>query len=505
MSMNSTINHAPRRKTGKYLGISLFAVGAVCLFEPFISVVDVLPDALGYLFMLLGLYRLADLDERIMEAVKGLRYLALIGVARLLSLFLAFGLVSPTEQPVFVLLILFTLGVLDCIVLIPMWKNFCGGILYLGSRNNATAMFDCRGMGGRARIYNVVERYTAFTTVFFVLRELCAILPEISVLSHEKGGVEAGEATQFYDFVGLYRLLGGGISLILGIVWLILTVRLIRKLKGDTPFFEALTEKYNAEVLTRHDLFAMRAVKASLGCLLVASVCALDVYLDNINVLPDILTALFLILSVVFIRRYAGKNIPALVASAAYGLVSGFSWYLQVKGYFNQGELPEILRSDDVHLRWQNILSLEAVAAALLVVSVVLILRSLFTMVKRYTGIYSFRDDPTSTYAAERTDAIHTLIRKKLLWVGILAGVTAISTVVWWGLIPTLPELDLSDLGSSAQTKNTLDTIVTTAYQILTEGYRFIDLAFGALWIGLIGSAIGEISEQMEYASMMRD
>ena len=53
--MNTTINHSPRRKTGKYLGISLFTAGAVCLFDPFISVADVLPDALGYLFMLLGL------------------------------------------------------------------------------------------------------------------------------------------------------------------------------------------------------------------------------------------------------------------------------------------------------------------------------------------------------------------------------------------------------------------------------------------------------------------
>ena len=503
--MNTTINHSPRRKTGKYLGISLFVAGAVCLFDPFISVVDVLPDALGYLFMLLGLYRLADMDDRLMEAAKGLRYLALIGVARLLSLFLAFGLVSPNEQPVFLLLILFTLGVLDCIVLIPMWKNFCGGILYLGSRHNATAMFDRRGLGGRTRIYNVVERYSACSAVFFVLRELCAILPEVTVLTHEKGGVEAGEATQFYDFVGLYRLVGCGVSLVLGIVWLVMTVRLIRKLKGDTPFFEALTEKYRTEVLTRRDLFAMRAVKASLGCLLVAAVCALDVYLDNINVLPDFLAALFLVLSVVFLRRYAGKNIPALVAAVAYGLVSGLSWYLQVTDYFHQGYFGDILRNDDIHRCWQNLVALEAASAALLVAAVILILRSLFVMVKRYTGVHAFRDDTNGSYAAERTEAIHGLIRRKLIRVGVLAGVTALSTILWWGVIPTLPALDLSDLGGSAQTRNTLDTLVTTAYQILTEGYRFLDIAFGALWIGLIGSAIGEISEQMEYASMMRD
>ena len=503
MNHTPTPSRAPR--LGKYLGFSLFAAGAVFLFDPFVSVVDVLPDALGYLLMLLGLYRLSDLDERLMEASKGLRYLALIGVARLLSLFLAFGLVSPNEQPVFVLLILFTLGVLDCIVLIPMWKNFCGGLLYLGSRNGATAMFDRRGLGGRTRTYNTVERYTAFTTVFFVLREALAILPEITVLSHEKGGVEVGDATRFYDFVGLYRLVGGAISLILGIIWLIMTLRLIGKLKSDTPFFGALADKYRAEVLTRGDLFAMRAVKSSLACLLVASVCGLDIYLDNINILPDLLTALFLILSVVFIRRYAGKNLPALAASAAYGAVSAFSWYLQVTGYFNQGDLSDVFRDEDAHLCWRNLVTLETLAAILLVVAVFLILRSLYAMVKRYTGVYSFRDDPNSTYAAERTEAIHTLIRKKLLWVGVLAGVTALSTLFFWGVVPTLPELNLTVSGGSAQGQNTLDTVVTTVYQILTDGYRFVDLAIGGVWIGLIGSAIGEISDQMEYSSMMRN
>ena len=494
-----------RDRLGKYLGIGFFAAGAFFLFDPFISVMDLLPDALGYLLMLLGLYRLSDLDDRIAEACKGLRYLALIGLGRLVSLLLTFGLVSPTEQPVFVLLILFTLGVLDCIILIPMWKNFCGGILYLGSRHDATAMFDREGRGGRLGNRNIVERYAAYTVIFFVLREVLAILPELTVLSHEKGGVEVGEATRFYDFVGLYRIVGGGISLILGVIWLVMTVRFIRKLKSDTPFFEALTHKYRTEVLTRGDLFARRAVKSSLLCLLVASVFALDVYLDHVNILPDTLAALLLILSVVILRPYAGKNIPALLAASGLGVISAISWYLQVSGYFTQGDFAYILRSDEIHRRWQNVLSLESLSAALLVVAVVFILRSLYVMVKRHTGVRVFRDDPTSTYAADRTEAIHALIRKKLIVVGVLAGLTALSTLLWWGVIPTLPGLDLTVTGGSAQTQNTLDTLLATAYQFLSEGYRFIDLIVGALWIGVIGSAMGEISEQMEYASMMKD
>ncbi len=498
MNDNPTSTRAPR--LGKYLGFSWILAGAVFLFDPFVSVVDLLPDALGYLFILIGLYRLADLDDRVMEALKGARYLALIGVARLIALFLSFGLVSPTEQPVFILLALFTLGVLDCIVLIPMWKNLCGGLLYLGSRNDATVMFDRKALGGRMGTHNMVERYTAVSSVFFILREILAILPEISVLSHEKGGVEVGDATQFYDFVGLYRLAGLSISLILGLIWLGLTIRFVKRLKSDTPFFGRLIEKYRAEVLTRHDLFAMRAVKASLVCLLVAAVVSLDLYVDSVNLLPDTLTAIFLILSVILLRRYAGKNLPALVASVAYGLVATFTWYLQ-KDYFRQVELEDVFLSDSVYERWTHMVLLQALTSALLIASVMLILRSLYAMVKRHTGLHAFRDD--AAYAAERTEAIHTLIRKKLIWVGVMTGIIALSTLFFWGVVPTMPEMQLHLSGTDAQTRNFVDTAITTAYQILTDGYWFVDIALGGIWIGVIGAAAGEIFDQMEYSSMM--
>lgn len=498
------MNQAPTssRKLGKYLGLSLVSVGAVFLFEPFVSILDLLPDALGYLFILLGLYRLSDLDDRIMEASKGLRLLALIGVARVLALFFAFGLVSATEQPVFILLILFTLGVLDTIVLIPMWKNLCGGLLYLGSRNEASVMFDRRGLGGKLRVRNAVERYAAFSAVFFILREVLAILPEVSVLTHEKGGVEVGEATRFYDFVGLYRMVGMAISLVLGVIWLIWTLRLVHRLKSDTPFFERLTLKYRTEVLTRGDLFAMRAVNASLVCLAVAAVLSLDLYLDGVNVIPDTLSALFLLLSVLFLRRYTGNYLPAAAASLVYGLAASLTWFLQMTGYFRLSDFPNLFRKGELLERWQISILLQALSAALLVASVVLILRSLLGLVKRYTGVHAFRDE--AGRSAERTEAIHTLISKKLIAVGVLAALTALSTLFQWGVIPHLPELDLTSSGASAQTQNTMVTVVTAVYQILTEGYWFIDLTIGGIWIGTLISASGEIREQMEYSEMMR-
>ena len=500
--MNPT--HTREQKLNRYLGLSYILAGAFFLFDPYISIIDLLPDCIGYLLVMIGLFRFADLDDRLAEARKGVRNLALVGVARIIATPLAFGFVSRTEQPVFLLLVLFTLGVLDCIVLIPMWKNFSGGLLYLGSRNDAVVMFDRRGLGGKTRIHNMVERYTAVSTVFFILREALAILPELTVLTHEKGGAELGQGTQYYDFVGLFRGMGILVSLLLGVIWLILTVRFIHKLKGDKPFFEKLTVKYRTEVLTRHELWAMRAVRSSMLCLIVATVLSLDLYLDGVNVLPDLLPAVMLFLSVWFLRRYAGKNYPVMAVTAIYGLVAAVSWGLQFK-YFKYSDTADIFRRDETYTRWLVTVFLQALAAALFLLSVGLILRSLYRMVRKYTGLHAFRDG--SSYAAERTEAIHRLIRKKLILVMAFAVLAVFSTLFHWGIVPQLDEGDfLMSLGiGGMHTDNAFTTIVITVFQLLARGYWFIDLCVGGILIGVTVSAAGEISEQMEYSYMMKD
>jgi cytochrome c oxidase assembly protein Cox11 len=493
-----------KKKLTRYLGLSYIVAGACFLFEPYIGVIDLLPDCLGYLFLFLGLYRFADMDDRLGEALKGARNLALVGIARWIAMLLAFGFVSPTEQPVFMLLALFSLAVLDCIALIPMWKHFCGGLLYMGSRYDATTMFDRRRIGGKLGNYNAVEKYTAVSVVFFILHEALAVLPELTVLSHEKGGAELGQGTHYYDFVGMFRGIGILISLVLGIAWLILTICFIRKLKGDKPFFAKLAEKYRTEILTRHDMWAMRAVRASMICLVIAAVFSLDFYLDGVNLLPDVLAAVMLILSVWFIRAYAGKNPLLLGLIAAFGVVSAIPWVMQIRKYFVWGDTAEIFRHDETFARWQTVMVLQVIGSALFILAFALIPRHLYRMVKRYTGLRAFRED--STYAEERSESIHRLIRKKLIAVMVCAGLVALSTLFHWGVVPYLVDLDIASLvDGSASTANAMETFITTVIQILTDGYWFVDICLGGALVATTVSATGEISEQMEYSYMMKD
>ena len=96
--MNPMQSFRKEKKLARYLGLGYITAGACFLFDPYVSVIDFLPDALGYLFILMGLYRMADLDDRLGDALKGARNLAFVGVARLVAMLLAFGWVSLSAK-----------------------------------------------------------------------------------------------------------------------------------------------------------------------------------------------------------------------------------------------------------------------------------------------------------------------------------------------------------------------------------------------------------------------
>lgn len=496
--MNAQASYVPSKKLSRTLGVGWILVGALFLFDPYFSALDLLPDCFGYIFFALGLYRLSDLDARLSEAAKGARRLALVGAARLVAMVVAFGFVSPIEQPMFILLTAFILAVIDCILFIPMWKNFSAGMIYLGSRNDGRAVFARKGSSRRS----VTEIYAAFSGVYFVLREALAVLPELTVLTDEKGGAESVGGGTLYEFVGILRGLCVFASLILGIVWLVCTVIYVVRLLSDKPFFANLKAKYETDVLTRPDLFAMRAVGLSLGCLIAAAVLSVDLYLDGYNMIPDLLPAILMILSLFFLRRFAGKNILLMLITSLYGGCAAVTWLLQ---FFtiNLKQMGEVNGDPELQAGFEIMTAMQLLTGILFCVSFILILRVLFSMVKKYTGVRIFRLG--TDYAAERTEAIHSVIRGKLIIVGVFVVLTALSTVYQWvgiSIMPSLRELFGTDM---ELLNNITRTVVITVYQIMTEGYWFIDLALGVGLVGFLVSATSEISEQMEYSYMMKE
>ncbi len=476
------------------MGLGLIIAGACFLFDPYIGVFDILPDSLGYLFISLGLARIADLDDRLGDALRSCRRLALVALARIIAVVLAYGLVSPAEQPVFILLALFSLGVLDVLLFVPFFRQLSGGLIYLGSRTAATAIFDRQSRRSRPHMRTLTERYTTFSILAFLIREAAAILPEATVLTHERGGVMFGEGSVLYEFVGLFRLVGIAVSLVVGIIWLGFTVRFVRRLLGDTDFLDSIGEKYRSEVLPRADLFATRAVRAALVSFSAAALLGLDFFAEGVNLIPDTLAAALLCLSVLFLRRYIGRGLPALLASVAWGLAATLTWVLQLR-YFSILDLPDIHRSEELYVRWQLLMIAELMTAALFALALALTLRAIWRLAKAYTGVRALSE--RETYAAERSGAIHRRLRRKLLTVAVLGGLTAVSTLVWWGVTPQMPDI------VTAVKPGPGEVLGIMLYETLRDAYWFFDGLIGILYFAFSVHLASEISEQMEYSYLM--
>lgn len=474
------------RKTPRNMGIGCLVAGALFLFDPFVGVFDFLPDAIGYLLIARGLYCLADVDDRLSEARRAALRLSLLGLARLVALVLTFAFVSANEQPVFMLLTVFSLGVLDLIAALPMWRHVGNGLTYLGSRAGATAILETTH-GSRS----CCERYVGFTAVYFVLREVLAVLPELTVLTHESGGAEVSIGS-LYQFVGTIRIAACAVSLVLGLAWLFLTARFVRRIRTDKPFMSSLHDKYQAEVAVRHDLFAMRAVKASMTALTAAAVLSADMYIEGVSMLPDPLAAVCMMLSMIFLRRYTeGKHRLPLVASALYGVAATASWVMQIRHLGFNDLTDEALLAE----RLSTVKTVQTVTSLLFVVAFLLILRCLYRLVRRYTGLRPLRD--ASTVAEERTEAIHKHIRRKLVWVGVFAAVSAVSALVLWTVAPSMAPADPLVRPEAGH------AFLIMLYDFLREAYWMVDLSLGVIFAVLTAHAGNEISEQMDYSYLM--
>ena len=85
--------------------------------------------------------------------------------------------------------------------------------------------------------------------------------------------------------------------------------------------------------------------------------------------------------------------------------------------------------------------------------------------------------------------------------------ISGLSTLFHWGVAPQLADVDIHLLlgMNGTQSPNSMTTVIIAAFELLTEGYWFLDLCLGAAFVGVTVSATGEIIDQMEYSSMMKD
>lgn len=291
--------------------IRYMIVGCIFLFNPFFNIVDILPDFIGYLFIMRALLELSDIDRNLRSARNKFKAAMWLSLAKF---FLVFA--SMIFDSTLYLLFTFTFGLMECVYLIPAFIDLFYGISYLEGRYtdhksrfeerpqhggvfdktefaSGTAYFEvyteasaddappfaeenvyfanerktvCLASAGFAS--KVKQQITYFyesaearmmSVLFVIVRAACACFPELTAIAETGSSyVQSNPIDNYSGLRSLGRIFFAFVALVFGILWLIRMIRYFDTFRKDTPFLSSLQAVYDKEILPNQALFVKR-------------------------------------------------------------------------------------------------------------------------------------------------------------------------------------------------------------------------------------------------------
>ena len=296
-----------KAKPFKWMGFLLLCFFPIFFFNPVVGVIDILPDFIGYIFVLTALSKLRDVSDKFEDAFKHIAIAALISVAQLASLFLSFGVISGGESGYQSSFMMFSLVItsLEFIFTIRAVRKFFSAMQYVAERHGC--MFVCalkprrNGSKRKPRIVSRNDSFMNFTTVFIIIRGLCGTLPQFATQSSH--GFD--ETTfDFSDYLAAFQVLGILVCLVFSTIWIIRAYAYFGGLFRQKEFIESLKRAYSETVVTVPVRFILRNNSLFVFLFSAAAYFGADLYINDkmTNVIPDALFAIVCIFTLLKLR-----------------------------------------------------------------------------------------------------------------------------------------------------------------------------------------------------------
>ncbi len=296
----------------KRLGYGYFIVAVIFLFNPCINIIDVLPDFFGYIFLIKGLEKWADLCPNIADAVQGLGRLRWFMLLKLPAILL----IPILRDDTFVLLLTFCFILIELIYAIPAAGRIFDGLDYFGTRFDGKTVFKGH------------KDLRLLTNIFFIAKSALCLLPELCSLSSYEhlGYITNAPPFDPAQYKGTFVLLGVTLSFLIGILWLKNTVTYINRISKDTPFLERILHDYDLEITQNIGIALRRALHISTALFIAGFVFFLNMWVDGINVIPTFIGAIFLIAAMIKLKGMSPVPNTSIAMTVIFAVVSAISF-----------------------------------------------------------------------------------------------------------------------------------------------------------------------------------
>ncbi len=452
----------------------LMALAFVFLFNPNISVVDVLPDFFGYIILSLALLKVSMLCEGLADARRAFERLILVDGAKILSMVWIFGVNSANDRTSSLLLWSFVFGVLEIIFVLPAYVKLFDGFSELGNFHENTAIHGSRKSGG----VSYTDKIKGLSVAFVVLKAVMCVLPELAAL----GNTSYDETSAFfnlYRYIGVMRGFCFIPVLIVGGAWLALVIRYFLRIRADKKLCDSVSAAYAEKVLPKRGLFTVRNVRSATWFFVAAAVLTLDIRLEGVNILPDLFIVVLLAISFAFLCKTTklSKKAPT-VMMVLFGISTLLSAFADK--YFHENYTYNAIEKSSVALTTYFIyVGAVALQGILFVCTLALLFRGIRTVIVEHTGYVLGREINTDG-EKERAAEVHKELYKSFTRIVDVAIIYVLSDVLY--------------------------SLYGAFYAFMDKsiGYlSIINIACGLLFIGMTVKAVDELREAVQTKYML--
>ncbi len=274
------------------MGLICIFTGILFFINPNIRMLDLFPDVIGCILILFGTSKLAYTDARIADAKKYIKYLTFIGAIKIpLSIYIAF------YEDNYLLPATFLYSVLEAILMIGFFTSLFGGLDYLVSR--------CENSKDHSKNS---ENAAIIAFIFSIARAICGFIPEVLSLGKQNDSFDYTFTPTLAQNAAILKpyaeVLCMVIIIILGIYAAVLFGKYFISLSRDKAFIKNLKEKYNIYIKENSSLINYGYVSKAMGIFFIALLLLFNQILDFINVIPNTLSYIFLIIGCMYMIKY---------------------------------------------------------------------------------------------------------------------------------------------------------------------------------------------------------
>lgn len=340
-----------------------FILAAIFLFNPIVSTIDILPDFIGYFFLMRAFIKASYIYDVAYDVYKNIRYMFIITLIKFCSIVV----VQSTDETM-QLVLSFAFCALECVFGIFMFTKLFDSLAYIVLRTD--------NENGELK----VEKIKRFSIAFLIIKLLMAFLPDLTLLSFENLESNKLPLSHFrYLFIGLSVI----IALIVGVVWLIKFIVFSKRIvtKGlnssvDGVFKEQMTGRPGL-LLSKNFIFAIFMI--AIGAFFV-----IDFNINSKNILPDFIFSALTVVAFIFLiikKRIKFNFLTSLtlLSSVLHIVFSALAFFLSRSFFENHSILSviSIPQAESEYFKIEIFTVLESLLLFVFVVSLILMFKSI--------------------------------------------------------------------------------------------------------------------------------